>query len=140
MAEAKGTGTLADPYNAAAACAAVKDLTWTSNTVYESTDDVYVKGKISRIANKGTFTEGGTYGNASFYISEDGTEKDEFYCFRILYLDNKKFEEGQTDIKVGDEVVVCGKLMNYRENTPETVSGQAYLYSLNGSSSSTEPP
>ena len=78
MAEAKGTGTLADPYNAAGACAAVKDLTWTSNTEYESTDDVYVKGKISRIANKGTFTEGGTYGNASFYISEDGTEKDEF--------------------------------------------------------------
>ena len=136
MAEAKGTGTLADPYNAAAACAAVKDLTWTSNTVYESTGDVYVKGKISRIANKGTFTEGGTYGNASFYISEDGTENGEFYCFRVLYLDNQKFETGQTDIKVGDEVVVCGKLMNYRENTPETVSGQAYLYSLNGTGGS----
>ena len=140
MAEAKGTGTLADPYNAAAACAAVKDLTWTSNTVYESTGDVYVKGKISRIANKGTFTEGGTYGNASFYISEDGTENGEFYCFRVLYLDNQKFETGQTDIKVGDEVVVCGKLMNYRENTPETVSGQAYLYSLNGTGGSGETP
>ena len=140
MAEAKGTGTLADPYNAAAAIAAVKDLTWTSNTVYESTGDVYVKGKISRIANKGTFTEGGTYGNASFYISEDGTENGEFYCFRVLYLDNQKFETGQTDIKVGDEVVVCGKLMNYRENTPETVSGQAYLYSLNGTGGSGETP
>ena len=128
---ASGTGTLDDPYNALGAANAVKDLTWTSNTEYESTDEVYVKGKISRIASGGTFTEGGTYGNASFYISEDGTEKDEFYCFRVLYLGNKKFEAGQTDIKVGDEVVICGKLMNYKGNTPETVSGKAYLYSLN---------
>ena len=128
---ASGTGTLADPYNPLGAINAVKGLTWTSNTEYESTGEVYVKGKISRIASGGTYTEGGTFGNASFYISEDGAEKDEFYCFRILYLGNKKFEAGQTDIKVGDEVVVYGKLMNYRNNTPETVSGSAYLYSLN---------
>ena len=133
FAEAKGTGTLADPYNAEAAIAAVKDLTWTSNTEYESIGDYYVKGIISRIANKGTFTEGGAYGNATFYISDDGKEGmgTEFQCFRILYLNNQKFTEGQTDIKVGDEVVVCGKLMNYKNNTPETVSGLAYLYSLN---------
>ena len=130
--EAKGTGTQADPYNPAGAANAVKNLTWTSNDVYETTGDVYVKGKISRIADKGTFTEGGTYGNASFYISEDGTQNGEFYCFRILYLGNKKFEAGKTDIKVGDEVIICGQLMNYRGTTPETVAGKAYLYSLNG--------
>ena len=137
---ASGTGTLADPYNPLGAINAVKDLTWTSNTDYQSTGDVYVKGKISRIASGGTFTEGGTYGNASFYISEDGTEKDEFYCFRVLYLDNKKFEAGQTDIKVGDEVVVYGQLMNYRGNTPETVAGKAYLYSLNGGGGGGDTP
>ena len=130
--EAKGSGTLEDPYNPAGAADAVKNLTWTSNDVYDTTGDVYIKGKISRIADKGTFTEGGTYGNASFYISEDGTQNGEFYCFRILYLGNKKFESGKTDIKVGDEVIVCGQLMNYRNNTPETVAGKAYLYSLNG--------
>ena len=130
--EAKGSGTVDDPYNPAGAAAAVKNLTWTSNDVYDTTGDVYVKGKISRIADKGTFTEGGTYGNASFYISEDGKENGEFYCYRILYLGNKKFEAGKTDIKVGDEVVICGQLMNYRGNTPETVAGKAYLYSLNG--------
>ena len=128
----KGTGTLDDPYNPLGAVNAVKDLTWTSNDTYDATAEVYVKGKISRIANKGTFTEGGTYGNASFYISEDGSESGEFYCFRVLYLGNKKYESGQTDIKVGDEVVVYGQLMNYRNDTPETVSGKAYLYSLNG--------
>ena len=130
--EAKGSGTQADPYNPAGASAAVANLTWTSNDDYQTTGEVYVKGKISRIADKGTFTDGGTYGNASFYISEDGTQNGEFYCYRILYLGNKKYESGQTDIKVGDEVIIYGKLMNYRGNTPETVSGKAYLYSLNG--------
>ncbi len=127
-----GTGTQADPYNVAAARAAVANLTWTSNDDYQSTDEVYVKGKISKIADNGTFAQSGTYGNASFYIKDEGAD-DEFYAFRVLYLGNKKYESG-TDIKVGDEVVICGKLMNYRGNTPETVAGKAYLYSLNGTS------
>jgi hypothetical protein len=127
-------GTAENPYTVAQALDVVKDFTWTSNTEYDSTDDVYMKGKISKIADKGTFTEGGTYGNASFYISDDGTETNQFYCFRVLYLGNKKFEAGQTDIKVGDDVVICGKLMNYKGNTPETVSGKAYLYELKSGS------
>ena len=130
--EAGAKGTLANPYTPLEACDAVKDLTWTDNNTYDTTDDVYVAGKISRIANKGTYTEGGTYGNASFFISADGTENGEFQVFRALYLGNKKFEAGQTDIKVGDDVIIYGKLMNYKGNTPETVSGKAYLYSLNG--------
>ena len=127
----EGTGTQADPYNVAAALQAVKPLTWTSNEVYDSTDEVFVKGKISRIANAGTFGESGTFGNATFYISDDGSQNGELYAYRILYLGNKKYTSG-TDIKVGDEVVICGKLMNYRGNTPETVANAAYLYSLNG--------
>ena len=126
-----GTGTEADPYNVAAARAAVKNLTWTSNEVYEKTGTVYVKGKISRIADNGTFGQSGTFGNASFYINDDGADGAELYAYRILYLGNKKYTSG-TDIKVGDEVVICGELMNYRGNTPETVSNAAYLYSLNG--------
>ena len=126
-----GSGTLADPYSAAAACKAVENLTWTSITEYESTGEVYVKGIISRIAYGGTFSEGGSYGNASFFIKDEVGDQ-EFYCFRVLYLCNQKFEQGQTDIKVGDEVIVCGKLMNYHENTPQTVSNNAFLYSLNG--------
>jgi len=129
---ANAKGTLANPYTPAEAAAAVAGLSWTSNTEYESTDDVYMKGKICRIADKGTFTEGGTYGNASFFLSGDGTGDGEFQVYRALYLGNKKFEAGQTDIKVGDEVIICGKLMNYKGNTPETVSGKAYVYSLNG--------
>ena len=128
--EPTGSGTLEDPYNVAAAFSAVANLTWTSNTEYETTEEVYVKGKISKIVDNGTFGQSGTFGNATFYIKDDGGN-DEFYCYRILYLGNKKYTSGE-DIKVGDEVVVCGKLMNYRGNTPETVSNAAYLYSLNG--------
>jgi hypothetical protein len=132
IAGANAKGTLSNPYTPAEAADAVKDLKWTSNTEYESTDEVYMKGKICKIADKGTYTEGGTYGNASFFLSGDGTGDGEFQVYRALYLGNKKFEAGQTDIKVGDEVIICGKLMNYKGNTPETVSGKAYLYSLNG--------
>ena len=130
--EAGAKGSLANPYTPAEAAAAVAGLSWTSNTEYESTDDVYVAGKICKIASKGTYTEGGTYGNATFFLSADGTGDGDLQVFRALYLGNKKFEEGQTDIKVGDDVIIYGKLMNYKGNTPETVSGKAYLYSLNG--------
>lgn len=129
-----GTGTQADPYNAAGAAAAVANLTWTSNEDYQSTDDVYVKGKISRIAEINGVSQAfsAQYGNASFYISEDGSTSGEFYVFRTMYLGNRKWVEGDSQIKVGDEVVICGKLMNYRGNTPETVANKTYLYSLNG--------
>ncbi len=128
---APGSGTRDDPYTPAAACAAVSNLSWTSNTEYEKTGNVYVKGRISRISPKGTYTEGGTYGNASYYISADGTENGELWVYRSLYFDGKKFIPG-TDIRVGDEVVVCGALMNYKGVTPETVSAKAWLVSLNG--------
>jgi len=129
---ANAKGTLNNPYSPTEAADAVKDLTWTSNSEYETTDEVYVKGKISRIASGGTYTEAGTYGNASFWISADGSESGEFQIYRTLYLGNVKFTEGKTDIKVGDDVVICGKLMNYKGTTPETVANKSYLYSLNG--------
>lgn len=70
-------GTKANPYDVTQAINAVKGLTWTSNTVFEETDEVYVKGKISRIVDYGTFHESGTFSNASFYISKDGGTSNE---------------------------------------------------------------
>ena len=104
--EANAKGSLSNPYTPAEAAAAVADLKWTSNSDYEHTDEVYVAGKICKIANKGTYTEGGTYGNATFFLSGDGTGDGEFQVFRALYLGNVKFTEGKTDIKVGDDVVI----------------------------------
>ena len=124
--DAKGTGTQADPYNAAGANQYIATLA--ADT--ESPNDVYIKGKVVKYANNGEFNT--QYGNASFYISEDGTESGEqFYVFRTLYLGNVKYTEGVTP-KAGDDVVICGKVVNYKGNTPETSANKSYLYSLNG--------
>lgn len=124
--DAKGSGTQADPWNPVAAANYCKTLP----SGGESDKDYYIKGKISKIANNGEFNA--QYGNASFYISEDGTSSGEFYVFRTLYLGNKKWANGDTQIKVGDEVIICGKLTNYMGNTPETVASKSFIYSLNG--------
>ncbi len=127
---ATGDGTLQNPYNPTAANKLASSLGWKTTTEYETSDNVYIKGKISSI--KETYTANATNGNATFYISEDGKEEsDQFQCYRVLYLGNKKYTSG-TDIKKGDEVIIYGKLMNFMGNTPETVQNQAYLYSLNG--------
>ena len=131
---ATGDGSQASPFNIAGANAAVAKLTWTSNEDYQKTDNVYVKGKISRIAVSNNIEQVFTsqYGNASFYISDDGSQNGEFYVFRTLYLGNNKWVEGNTQIKVGDDVIIYGQLMNYKGNTPETVANASYIYSLNG--------
>lgn len=127
--DAKGSGTQADPYNAAGANKFIGSLA--ADT--ESENEIYIKGKIVKYANNGEFNA--QYGNASFYISDDGTEgSEQFYVFRTLYLGNVKYTEGATP-KVGDEIVICGKVVNYKGNTPETVANKSYIYTWEGNTS-----
>ena len=96
----------------------------------------YIQGKVSEIAKDKNGNvqnyDYGTYGNASFYVSDDGTTTSQFYCYRVLYLGNQKWTEGAgAPLKVGDDVIVCAKLTNYN-GTPETQQNEGYLYSLNG--------
>lgn len=128
--EAKGSGTQADPYNPVAAINYANQV-----GDNESDKEVYIKGKVSKITNNYVADN---FGNATFYISEDGTENNEFYCYRTLYLGNKKYTSGDL-LKVGDEVVVCGKVTSYKGNTPETVANKSYLYSLNGNTGGDTP-
>ena len=122
--EAKGSGTLADPYNPLAA----NNYIATLGADVESANDIYVKGKIASIKE----APNAQYGNATFYISETGTTTGtQFYAFRVLYLGNQKFTGTET-LNVGDEVIICGKVVNYKGNTPETASNKAYIYSHNG--------
>ena len=120
--EAKGSGTLDDPYNSVAANAYASSLA----SGETSSKKVYIKGIVSSIKEE----YGTQYGNGTFYISDDGTSNNQFYVFRALYLNNEKYTEGKEQIHVGDEVVVYGSVTNYMGNTPETVQGDAYLYSL----------
>lgn len=130
---AAGEGTLASPFNAAAATNAAMKLA--SGAVSEQA--YFIKGKVASIAtdkngNVLNFDQG-TFGNASFYISDDGTATNQFYCYRVLYLGNKKWASGDGDIlKVGDDVIVYAKLTLYNGKTPETVQNEGFIYSLNG--------
>lgn len=129
--EAKGDGTLENPFNSVAANQYASSLP--ENEVSDKV--VYIKGKISKI--KENFTA--QYGNASFYISDDGTSTNDFYVYRTLYLDNKKYTEGDL-LSVGDEVIVCGKVTNYVSqygSTFETYQNESYLYSWTKNGGST---
>ena len=120
---AKGTGTAADPYNSVAVANYCKTL----EAGVESDKEVYIKGKVVSI--KDQFST--SFGNGSFYIANDETSE-KFYIFRSLYLGNRKWTTNDPELKEGDEVVVCAKVMNYMGNTPETVANKTYLVSLNG--------
>ena len=134
----KGTGTLEDPFNVDGVIKYVSALA--ADTASE--DEFYVKGKISTVTQNYTYnvTNGNTWGNARFNISDSGEAKNEFICYNCFYFGGEKFVEGQTDIKVGDEVIVVGNVVNYKGNTPEFASGKNHLYSLNGATSSETKP
>ena len=128
---AKGTGTATDPYNSVAVANYCKTL----EAGVESDKEVYIKGKVVSI--KEQFST--NFGNGSFYIADDETSE-KFYVFRSLYLGNKKWTTNDPELKEGDEVVVCAKVMNYMGNTPETVANKTYLVSLNGKTAGGSTP
>lgn len=129
--EPTGDGTQANPFNAAA----ITNLVSAMPVDVESTEDYYIKGVVVSIEENFTTQ----YGNAAFRIADSETGKTQFYIFRALYLGNKKYTSGEL-LKVGDKVVVCGKVVNYKGNksnaTPETVANKAYLVSINDNTSS----
>ncbi len=126
---ATGDGTEANPFNSVAANEYVSTLADNQETDKE----FYIKGKIASV--KEAYNT--QYGNATFYISDDGKADNQFCVYRALYLNNEKYTSG-TNIQAGDDVVVCGKLVKYVSSygtTCETVSGKAYLVSLKSNGS-----
>lgn len=117
---AEGDGTEANPYNAAGAYNAA---------LLGSTANVYVKGTIVSIPEMSPVTETSTFGNASYYISADGTETNQFYIYRGYSLGGEKFTSAD-EIKVGDVVVVNGKLSSYKD-VPQLAQGSK-IVSING--------
>lgn len=121
----KGEGTLESPYDVAKALEVANAL----NDGEYTESKVYVKGIVSSIKNTSGIAQ---YGNIDFYISDDGKDEIHFLVFQSLYLGGAKFTS-EDQLKVGDEVVIYGKLTNYMGNTPETEGkGQTIIYSLNG--------
>ncbi len=122
------TGTLENPLTASQAY----DIVAAMEGGKTSDEDYYVKGKISSIK----FTFSAQYGTATFNISDDGaTGGKEFIAYSCYYFGNQPWVEGNTQVQVGDEVIVCGKVVNYQGNTPEFASKKNYLVKLNSQTS-----
>ena len=88
-------------------------------------ESVYVKGTVSQ-ASESLHDK---YGSLSYYISDDGTTVNELQVYGGLSFEGKKFTSVD-DIKVGDVVVVYGKLKKY--NTTYELDKDNILISLNG--------
>ena len=84
----------------------------------------YVKGQITSIKEVSA-----SFGNATYDISDDATAANKLTVFRGYFYDNKHFTSND-QIKVGDVVVVYGKLVNYNNKTPQVTNSS--IYSLNG--------
>lgn len=85
---------------------------------------VYVKGIVVSIKEIST-----SYGNATYYISDDGTSTDQLMVFRGYYLGGEKFT-AEDQLKAADNVIIYGKLVNYNGTYEFTTGSQ--LYSING--------
>ena len=90
-------------------------------------DSVYVKGIVSKV----DISDFKKYKNLNIFISDDGKEetKNPFEAYACNDLGNKKFTAADA-VKVGDEVIVYGKLTKFN-STYELAKG-CYLYSING--------
>ncbi|MBR1521488.1 MAG: chitobiase/beta-hexosaminidase C-terminal domain-containing protein [Bacteroidaceae bacterium] len=134
-----------DPDN----CSSVKSATYTIITAYNTAEtaltvtealafiakgegldrNVYTKGTICKIDELST-----SFGNATYYIAN---ETDTLEVYRGYGLNNEKFTAAD-DIAVGDVVIVCGKLVLFKDTTPEYTTG-SYIVSQDKSGRSTEP-
>lgn len=126
--EPAGSGTAADPFNVAGANQYIK------NGGSEDAE-VYVKGIVVSV-KAGSYDS--NYGSLKYYISDDGTSTNQFYVFNGYAGPNRTKFSGEDALKPGDEVVICGKLVNY-SGTYEFTTGN-YIYSLNGKTGGNDTP
>ncbi len=114
--EAKGDGSLENPFNAVAAL----EYTAALPADQATSEKFYVKGIVCESSKMDISTQ---YKNATFHISEDGTASTtQFLIFRTKGLNGADITS-EDDVQVGDEVIVYASLVNYKGNTPETAQG-----------------
>ena len=87
---------------------------------------VYVKGYITKIKEVNT-----QYGNATYWLNDENAYAAEtaLEVYRGYYLNGDNFT-AEDQIKVGDEVIVYGKLINY--NGTKEINTGSQIYSING--------
>ena len=103
-------------------------------------ENIYIKGKVSAVL----YTFSASYGTGTFWISDDGVAHGiaadkksttapakDFECYSVYWYNNTPWAEGNAQVEVGDEVVICGKTTVYN-GVAETSSKNAWVYSVNG--------
>ncbi len=123
-----GSGTVADPYNVAAALEKANLLPKIENNneanASNSMVDVVVKGYVK------TISIDISYGNATYYICDNAKGLGKaLEVYRGLSVGSAKFKKND-EVKVGDLVVVQGTIVNFK-GTLEFTTGSKIL-SLNG--------
>ena len=115
-----GTGTATDPFNVAAAVKYIDEGG-------DAATNKYVKGKVVSV-DAGSYDP--KYGSLKYYISDDGTTKNQFRVYNGYAGPNRTKFSGEDALKAGDEVVICGSL-TIVSGTKEFTTGN-YVISLNG--------
>lgn len=115
--EGSGHGTADDPFNVARALALV------ASGNHDSGVEVYVKGIISQVDEVST-----DYGNATYYISDDGKTDSQLEVYRGYYINGEKFsDETKDQIKEGKKVVIAGKLTLFKGEIIEFTTGSKII-------------
>ena len=122
-----GEGTAASPYNVAKALEVTNALAADTES-----EEVYVEGIISAVSEIST-----SYGNATYTITDENGS-DTFSVYRGYWLGGEKFTS-ESQLAVGAKVVVKGKLVNYKGNTPQLAQG-SQLVSYNGQTAGGDTP
>lgn len=111
-----GEGTAESPFNVERA------LSMINLGKYDSSTQYYITGIISSVSDVST-----SYGNATYYISDDGTDTNSLCVFRGYYLNGDKFTDDTKDaLAAGKKVTIQGKLTLYN-TTPEVNSGSKII-------------
>lgn len=94
-----------------------------AGTTYNLDGEYCVKGIVSKIDEISP-----SYGNATYYISDDGKHENWLEVYRGAWLNGAAFKTGD-EFAVGDELTIMGELMSYK-GTPETKEKTAYVVAI----------
>lgn len=119
----QGKGTADDPFNVDAALKYITDGG-------DATTEVYIKGKISKVVKYNA-----SYNNINYNIVDEKSGQ-ELQVYAGLGLDGAKFQ-ALTDLKVGQVVVICGKLTTY--NGTKQIDKNSKIISITGEGEAPAP-
>ena len=114
----KGDGTEANPLDITRALAYAK-LNKKDATPY------YIKGIISQVDDVSK-----KYGNANYYLSDDGTTNKQLQVYRGHYKNGDKFTD-PSQLKKGQKVVILGFLDFYEPSSNPQVGKDSKIISIN---------